>query len=90
MKINNKFELQKVRGEYLLIPTNEEDAEGGKIISLDPIAVLLWETTSKMEYFSIKDMIGVLLDEYDVDEPTAQEDCTMIAECWREMGLIEE
>ena len=90
MKINNKLELQNVRGEYLLIPTNEEDAEGGKIISIDPIAAMLWEATSKMESFSIDNMIGILLDEYDVDEATAREDCQMIAECWSEMGIIEE
>jgi hypothetical protein len=30
------------------------------------------------------------MQEYEVDEETAREDCTMIAERWMEMGLTEE
>jgi hypothetical protein len=40
--------------------------------------------------FSIEDMVRTLLDNYEVDEDTAREDCAKIAECWREMNLIEE
>ena len=43
-----------------------------------------------MESFTIDDMVNILLDEYEVEEPVAREDCGLIVERWSEMGLIEE
>ena len=43
-----------------------------------------------MERFTIDDMVKILLDEYEVEEDIAREDCIIIAERWKEMGLLEE
>ena len=89
MKIKKGFELQDVCEEYILVPTDVEDAESDKLISLDPVAALLWAGVSKMESFTIVDMGKILLNEYEVEEEIAREDCVLIVERWDEMGIIE-
>ncbi len=90
MKIKKGFELQSVCGEYIIVPAGEENVDFSKIISLNETAADLWKGVSGMEEFGIDDMVTVLQEQYEVDEETAREDCTKIAECWEEMGLLEE
>lgn len=59
------------------------------IISLNPTAAYLWENLVEKQEFCIDDMVKLLLDEYEVEEKIALEDCKLIAERWTEMGLVE-
>ncbi len=91
MKIEKeKYELQKICGEALLIPRKVEDIDNKAIITLDPVSEYLWEKVSAMESFTTETLVTLLTQEYDVDEDTAREDCALIAEAWHEMGIIEE
>lgn len=90
MKTKEGFELQNVCGEHILVPAGAENVDFSRIISLNPTAASLWEGVSKMKSFTIDDMVNILLDEYEVEEPIAREDCGLIVERWSEMGLIEE
>ena len=71
------------------IPAGEENIDFSHIISLNPTAAYLWENIVEKESFTIEDMVQLLLDEYEVKEDIAREDCELIAERWAEMGLIE-
>ena len=90
MKTKKGFELQNVCGEHILVPAGIENVDFSRIISLNPTAASLWEGVEKMESFTIDDMVKILLDEYEVEEEIAREDCGLIVERWNEMGLIEE
>ena len=90
MKTQKGFELQNVCGEHILVPAGIDNVDFSSIISLNSTAASLWEGVSKMEAFTIDDMVKILLDEYDVEEEIAREDCGLIVERWNEMGLIEE
>ena len=90
MKIKSGFELQEVCGEFIIVPTGEENVDFSTIISLNPTAADIWKGVCAMDEFGIEDMVGVLLAEYEVDEETAREDCIKIAERWVEMELVEE
>ncbi len=90
MKIKEEYELQKICGEALLVPCNEENIESKEIITLDPISEYLWEKVASMKHFTTETLVTLLMQEYDVDEDTAREDCTLIAEAWHEMGIIAE
>lgn len=90
MKIKNGFELQCVCGEHIIVPTGIENVDFSKIISLNETAAYLWKECSALGSFTIDNMVELLLNEYEVEEPIAREDCGKIAECWGEMGLIEE
>lgn len=89
MKLKEGFELQNVCGEHIVIPAGDENMDFSRIISLNPTAAYLWEKLAGKESFSIEDMANLLLEEYEVDEPVALEDCRLIAECWEEMGLLQ-
>ncbi len=90
MKAKKGFELQNVCGEHILVPAGIENVDYSRIISLNPTAAFLWEKINAMEEFTIEDMVSSLLEEYEVEEEIAREDCNLIVERWAEMELIEE
>ena len=89
MKIKKGFQLQNVCGEHIIIPAGEENIDFSRIISLNPTAAYLWENVVKSENFTVEDMAQLLLEEYEVEEDVALEDCKLIVECWAEMGLLD-
>ena len=89
MKIKEGFQLQNVCGEHIIIPAGEENIDFSHIISLNPTAAYLWEKIAEKAEFTIEDMVQLLLEEYEVEEDVALEDCKLIAERWAEMGLID-
>lgn len=90
MKTKKGFEMQNVCGEHIIIPAGIENVDFSKIISLNPTAAYLWENVAKMESFTVEDMANLLLEEYEVEKDVALEDSSLIAETWKEMGLVEE
>lgn len=89
MKVKEGFELQNVCGESIIVPTGIENVDFSNIISLNETAAYLWEKCSKLNAFEIDNMVEFLMEEYEVEESIAREDCEQIANCWAEMGLIE-
>lgn len=89
MKVKKGFELQEVCGEFIIVPAGIENVDFSKIISLNETAADIWKGVAEMNEFSIDDMVSILMEQYDVDEQTAREDCSKIAERWKEMGLTE-
>ncbi|MBO7302369.1 MAG: PqqD family protein [Bacteroidaceae bacterium] len=90
MKVKEGFEMQVVCGEHIIIPAGAENVDFSKIISLNPTAAYLWENVAKKESFSVEDMVELLLAEYEVEREIALEDCNLIAETWKEMGLVQD
>lgn len=90
MKAKKGFELQNVCGEYIIVPAGIENVDFSRIISLNPTAAFLWEKVSSLEEFTIETLVGALLEEYEVEEAVAREDCALIIERWAEMELIEQ
>ena len=90
MKIKEEYELQRVCGEALLVPANVEEIDEKDIINLDPVSEYLWEKVATMDSFTIETLVELLMQEYEVDEETAREDCALIAEAWLEMEIISE
>ena len=87
MRTTKDYELQTVCGEPLLIPVEED---GKSIINLDETSAYLWQRAEKAGNFTLETLIGFLMDEYEVDETTAREDCTEIVGAWFEMGIVAE
>lgn len=89
MRIKKGFEIQNVCGEHIIVPAGLDNIDYSKIISLNETAAYLWENVAEKDEFTIDDMTRLLLDEYEVEESVAREDCTMIVERWKEMELID-
>ena len=90
MKIKEEYELQIVCGDALLVPCNNEECDEKEIITLDPVSEYLWSKVANMNSFTTDTLVTLLMQEYDVDEETAREDCLLIAETWQEMGIVTE
>lgn len=87
MRTTKDYELQTVCGEPLLIPVEED---GKSIINLDEISAYLWQRAETAEDFTLETLIEFLMEEYEVDEATAREDCAEIVGAWFEMGIVAE
>lgn len=89
MKVKKGFEMQNVCGEYIIVPVGVENVDYSKIISMNPTAAYLWEKVATTEEFTTDNLVQYLLDEYEVEEGVAREDCELIVERWKEIGLID-
>lgn len=87
MKKKKGFKLRTVCGEHVIVAEGRENIDFSKIISLNESAAYLWEKSGD-GIFSVDDLVALLLQEYDVDETTAREDASQLAEQWIEAGIV--
>lgn len=88
MKIKNGFELRDVCGENVIIAHGVENIDFTKVITLNESAALIWKQVDGKD-FTEDDMVKILLDEYEVEEPQAQADVKKLFESWLKAGLVE-
>ena len=89
MKINKGFELREMCGEYIIIGTGVENIDFSKVISLNESAALLWREVEGKE-FTPQSLAALLMEHYDVDEPTALADATALINHWVNAGIVTE
>ena len=90
MKLNPEYVLRNIAGEQVVVPTGSASQKINGLITLNTTAAFLWEKVSKLETFTVDNMVEALLAEYEVEEEIAREDSKLIVERWKEMELIEE
>ena len=71
MKKKPGFKLREVCGEKLLVPEGEINIDFSNMISMNESAAFLWEAVGDAP-FEEADLVAHLLNEYEVDEATAQ------------------
>lgn len=70
LKLKNGFVVKEIAGETIVMPMQDE--LGDKIITLSESAAIIWK---KLEKGAEPDeLVSALLDEYEIDEPTARAD----------------
>ena len=72
MKIVKEFILRDIAGEYVLVPTGETTQEFNGFITITDTAKFIWENIEKVDSF--KELVDLILEEYEVDEETAGRD----------------
>lgn len=88
MKIKEGFVLRSIGDNYMVVGEGLAQIDFNKIISLNSTAAYLWTAVQGKE-FTVQDLKDLLLEEYDVDETTALNDASALAEKWAEAGLTE-
>lgn len=89
MKQKKGFELHDVCGEQVIVAQGIEHLDFSKLIHLNETAAFLWEAVKGID-FDAEMMANKLIEaEYDVDKATALNDCAMLIEEWKKMGLVE-
>lgn len=88
MRAKTGFNLRTVCGENIVVAEGEENIDFSNIISMNESSAYLWKNIQDKQ-FSIADLVDLLMQEYDVDEPTATNDVKALVEQWKHAGIIE-
>lgn len=88
MRAKTGFNLRTVCGENIVVAEGEENIDFSNIISMNESSAYLWKNIQDKQ-FSIADLVDLLMQEYDVDEPTATNDVKALVEQWKQAGIIE-
>lgn len=77
MRINERMKVRNVAGENIVIMQGVEGTDMTRVVALNESALLLYNALTGHE-FEVKDVVRLLVDEYEVDEEAARKD----AEAW--------
>ena len=88
MKAKPGFNLRVVCGENIIVAEGEENSDFSNIISMNESSAYLWQNIQGKE-FTHEDLVGLLTQEYEVDEATAMKDVKALTELWLQAGIIE-
>ena len=88
MKAKPGFNLRVVCGENIIVAEGEEKIDFSNIISMNESSAYLWQNIQGKE-FTHEDLVGLLTQEYEVDEATAMKDVKALTELWLQAGIIE-
>lgn len=88
MKQKEGFRLRTVCGEHIIVAEGMANIDFSSIISLNDPAAFLWEKALG-QAFTEENLTQWLMDEYEVDEPTAREDVASLVADWLQAGIVE-
>ena len=88
MKAKPGFNLRVVCGENIIVAEGEENIDFSNIISMNESSAYLWQNIQGKE-FTHEDLVGLLTQEYEVDEATARKAVKALTELWLQAGIIE-
>lgn len=88
MKTKKGFVLRNVCGENIIVAEGKENIDFTKIISMNETAAYLWKNVEGKEFDS-DTLMSLLINEYEVDDATANNDAKNIAKQWIEAGIAE-
>ena len=88
MKQKKGFNLRTICGENIVVAEGIENIDFSRIISMNESAAYLWKKTQGTD-FDAQTLRDLLLEEYEVDETTAENDARQLIAKWSEAGIIE-
>ena len=88
MKTKNGFVLREVGGTVLVVAVGAAAKNFNGMITLNEVGAFLWRRLE--EGASESELIGALLDEYEVDEETARKDVCAYLDKMRQAGVLDE
>lgn len=80
--------MRKLLNEYIVVPESGRLVNFNKMISFNSSAAYLWESVGDRD-FTIEDLKQLLLDKYEVNPETAENDARKIADSWINAGITE-
>lgn len=86
MKLNPDLIHRTIAGEHILIPVGEMARNFNGIFVMSPVADRIWELLEAGK--DTKDLLPILLEEYEVDEATLKADLDEFIGRLSENGLL--
>ena len=87
MKVDKEFVLREIAGDYVIIPIGRTVLSFNGLITVNEIGAFLWNLLQ--EDVTKKDLVAIVLDEYEVDEETAREDIQEFLDTLVSGGILE-
>ena len=88
MKFKKEYKVRSIAGENVVIMQGTAGSDMTRIISLNDTSLLLWNELQGKE-FEIADVVGILVENYDIDSATAEQDAKAWVEKLHECNLID-
>ncbi|MDE5813281.1 MAG: PqqD family protein [Muribaculaceae bacterium] len=89
MKKIDGFAMRRLGRDAMIVAESVDLIDFDRIVSLNSSAAYIWETLPDSG-FTIRTIIDILLQRYDVEEDTAQKDAEELVDTWLEAGIIKE
>ncbi len=86
MKINYEMIKREIVGETYLVPVGKAAHDYNGLFALSEVAGFIWDILPQCA--DEKEIISAVLEEYEVDEKTAENDVKEFISKLREMGII--
>ena len=87
MRLNPKFKLNMVAGEYMLLDTTATTINLNKVFSINEPAAWLWRTIGGQE-FDEPMLVEWVCAEYDVPASVAEQDVHSMVCLWRQYDML--
>ena len=87
MRISENFIMRDIAGEKVVVPVGEA-AQMNALITMNSVAAFLWECLQ--EERTEEEIKAKVLEEYEVDEATAERDVRGFLDALRHFGMLEE
>ena len=88
MKRNSDFMLRDIAGEVVLVPTGQATQQFNGLITLNEVAAFIWKNLD--EAGTIEQLVKMILDEFEVDQKTAEADVDGFINALKEHDMIVE
>lgn len=87
MKIKGEFVMREIAGDTILVPVGQTALQMNGMITLDPVAALIWNALE--ENRSGEEILGQILQRFDVTEETAKKDLDEFLSQMKAADLLE-
>lgn len=87
MRIKKGYRLRPLGKEYILVAEGLEALDANTMVSMNATAAFLWKAVEDKE-FDATTLVQLLLDEYDVDQGTAERDVASLLQTWCDADII--
>lgn len=88
MKIDPKYKVRELAGENVVVVQGAYGADMTRLVALNESSCYLWEALRGRD-FDADDVARLLLERYEVDEPTARRDAGAWMERLTQCGVLE-
>lgn len=86
MEVKKQLVLREIAGDYALIPVGDTVIKNNGLFSLSETGARIWELLPQAD--GAEQLVGALLEEYDIDRDTLARDVNEFLEQLRQMEIL--
>ena len=88
MTLKEGFVLREICGEKVIMAEGLGCINFNRLLCLNDTAAFLWHKAEELGEFTEEQLLGALMEDYDVDEATARKDIKDILAEWSRLEMV--